>query len=121
MSKVCKEHSLSYEYECPRCSRERPMESLEYWQHVEEQIARNKQPRFNWKAVLGMSLTRKIARYKAAGMTVEQTIKAINEDVPGLTEEAQRRLKIGVCARFGEMGTAQSELRKVPDRKVLKD
>lgn len=85
------------------------------WQLVVDEIKRNQYPRINWRVVLGMSLTRACARFKAAGMTAEQTIKALEFEHEDLTEEARRRLRIGVCARFGEIGTAQSEFKKVKE------
>ena len=96
---------------CPSCRAKRDTKAS--WEGVVvPEIKRNNYPRMNWKGVLGMSLTRAVARFKAAGMSAEQTIKAI-EFENDLTDEAKRRLRIGVCARFGEMGTAQSELKKV--------
>lgn len=82
------------------------------WNIIEEQKKLNKQPRINWKAILGMSLTRAIARFKAAGLSTDLTYKTICYEHPELTDEMKRKLKIGIAARFGEMGTAQSELSK---------
>lgn len=87
-------------------------QKLNHWQVVEEQIERNQQPRINWKPLLGMSLTKAVARFRAAGLTAKQTLDALYFEHPELTEEAKRRLKIGVCARFGEMGSVESELKK---------
>lgn len=83
------------------------------WPIVEKEMEKNQQPRINWKAIIGMSLTRAIARFKAAGLTADMTYDTLLFENPNLTQEMKRRLRIGVCARFGEMSTAQSELKKV--------
>lgn len=116
--KRCKCSCLA-EY-CPKCSEKNKTlssmkntaEKLNHWEVVQEAISKNRQPRMHWQSILKMSLTRAVARFKAAGMTAEQTIKAIEFEHPDLTDEARRRLKIGVCARFGEAGTHISEFRK---------
>lgn len=84
------------------------------WERViEPEIRRNKYPRVNWKALLGMSLTRAVAKCKAAGLNAEQTFKTLEYENPKFSDELLRRMKIGVVARFGEMGTSQSELKRV--------
>ena len=87
------------------------------WEALKAEINRNTYPRINWKVILGMSLTRAVARCKTAGLNVEQAIKTIEFEHPGLSKEAKRRLRIGVTARFAEMGTALSEIRKVKEAK----
>ena len=121
---------------CQNCSKEMPEGCFEYkgkyfcsqecmveygeqparpigWELVEQQIKRNTKPRINWKALIGMSLTRAIARFKAAGLNAEQTYNSLVFEHPDWSDEIKRRLQIGVAARFGEMATSQSELKKV--------
>lgn len=90
--------------------KEKPLTS---WDVVEEQMEKNKMPRINWKALLGMSLTRAVARFKAAGLDGDLIYKTLIFEHPELTDEMKRRLKIGVAARCGEMATSQSELKKM--------
>jgi hypothetical protein len=81
---------------------------------VKPEIERNTYPRINWRAFFkGLSLTRVIAKFKAAGLNASQTYDTLVYENPTFSEEVKRRLKIGVAARFGEMKTAQSELKKV--------
>ncbi len=87
------------------------------WDIVEEQKKLNNRPRINWKAILGMSLTRAIARFKAAGLNADMTYKTICLEHPELSEEMIRKLRIGVAARYGEMATSQSELKKTGGKK----
>jgi hypothetical protein len=82
------------------------------WQIVEEAKRRNSQDRINWKQILGVTLTREVARLKAEGLNPERAYGVIVNAHPELTAEQKRRLLIGVAARFGEMGTAESELNK---------
>jgi hypothetical protein len=81
------------------------------WYIVEEEKARNRHVRFNWKEILGISLTRYIARLKTEGKTTNEIYQDINTK-HFLTAEHQRRLVIGIAARFGEMATAESEAQK---------
>jgi len=77
------------------------------WGVVENAIQQNTKQRFNWKLYLGMSLTQAIAKLKFEGLTAEQSYHELIKTHPDLNEELKRRLKIGVCARFGEMGTVE--------------
>lgn len=83
------------------------------WEFINEQIERNKTSRINWKPIFKMSLTRVCAKFKAAGLSSEQTFDAICFEHPEFSEEMKRRLKIGVFARFGEMNTEMKEMNKV--------
>jgi citrate lyase beta subunit len=86
---------------------------LDVWKVVNEQIARNRQARINWTRVFGMSLSKYVARCKAEGLSALQTLdKAITENA-GLSDEARKRLKIGICARFGEINSEMAEYIKV--------
>lgn len=63
-----------------------------YWETINEQIERNKQDRFSWKKILGMSLNKAVAKFKAAGLNSEETIKTIIRENPKLSDEHKRRL-----------------------------
>lgn len=82
------------------------------WYIVEEQINLNKQKRINWVTVLGMSLTKAVAKFKMGDLPAEFCYEEICKTHLELTDEMKRRLKIGICARYGEMGTALGELSK---------
>ena len=81
------------------------------WGVVENAMQHNTRDRFNWKLYLGMSLTRAVAKLRYEGLTAEQTYYELLKTHPELNEELRRRLKIGVCARFGEMGTVEKVLK----------
>ena len=98
--------------ECMIQGQNKPKEIIG-WELVEEQIKKNSYPRINWKPLLNMSLTRAIAKFKAAGLNAEQAYKILVFEHPDWSDEVKRRLKIGIAARFGEMATSQSELKKV--------
>lgn len=82
------------------------------WQVIEKQIEINKQQRLNWKQIIGMSLTRACARFKAAGYDAKKTYEILCFEHEDWSDEVRRRLYIGINARFGEMGTSQDELHK---------
>lgn len=93
-------------------SYEKP-DKLNVWAVINEQIARNSQTRINWVRVFGVSLSKYVARCKAQGLNPVQTLdKAITENA-GLSDEAKKRLRIGVCARFGEINSEMKEYIKV--------
>lgn len=93
-------------------SYEKP-DKLDVWRVINEQIEKNRQARINWKRVFGMSLSKYVARCKAQGLSPLQTLdKAITENA-GLSDEAKKRLKIGICARFGEINSEMEEYIKV--------
>ena len=70
------------------------------WQVVNEQIERSTIPRENWALILGKSLSKIIAGYKAQGLNVDEVLGKILKDYPHLTEEQIRKLRIGVSSRF---------------------
>ena len=82
------------------------------WSVVEEQIKINKQPRLDWNKLIGMTLTKACAMFKASGLNAEQSYNILILEHPDWSHEIKRRLKIGVCARFGEMKTSQEVLSK---------
>lgn len=71
------------------------------WKIVEEQMKKNKTDRFNWKSIFGMSLTKLIAQMKSRGLNADQVFEEITRK-NNLNNELQRRLKIGLSARYGE-------------------
>lgn len=77
------------------------------WDLVEEQKKINTHKRLNWKLLFGKSLTRVIAEYKAQGLNQDEVFAVITSKY-GLTDDAMRRLRIGVAARFGEINSEQS-------------
>lgn len=87
-------------------------EDLLNWDFVKKQIDKNTYPRINWRDLIGMSLTRACAKFKAVGLTSLQAYDILCSEHPNWSNEVKRRLKIGVAARFGEMGTSQKELNK---------
>ncbi|KKN25432.1 hypothetical protein LCGC14_0884640 [marine sediment metagenome] len=74
---------------------------------VQAQIDINTQKRLNWKQLIGMSLTRAVAKFRGSGLNASQTINILCKENPGWNSEVIRRLEIGVHARFGEMHTAE--------------
>ena len=108
---------MKNKYKCNNCSTWFEIEKKEEikpnitWDLVEEQKEINTRDRFDWRSVLGMSLTRAVAKLKATGLSADDTYLEICKTF-NLSEELKRRLKIGVAARYGEMATAQSELNK---------
>jgi len=87
-------------------------QTLDGWQVVEEEVKRSKILRVNWKEIFGMSLTKKIAELKASGFALEETLDIL-KSTPGLNGELKRRIKIGVCARYGEIKSEEKARIKI--------
>ena len=87
-------------------------EKLNPWAVVKAEMDRNTNQRVSWAALIGQSLPKACARYKAAGLDAEQALQSILYEHPKLSDEAQRRLKIGVCTEFSRMGSHARELNK---------
>ena len=85
------------------------------WSIVEEQMSLNKSYRIKWKAYLGNTLNRVVARLKVEGNTADEAYRKNCDMRPDLPEELKRKLKIGVAARFGETGTYDSEKKRNDD------
>lgn len=83
-------------------------QSLSEWEVINEQIQRSKISRINWKHIFNESLTQVVARYYAKGHDATETYDLIKKRLSNMqitNQELLRKLKIGVCARFGEMNT----------------
>lgn len=85
------------------------------WDVVDQQIARSTIKRYNWKKVLGKSLTQEILLCKKNGLNVEDTFIDLKNDqrVLNFIKENENEeknivanLKISIHARFGENNTA---------------
>ena len=87
-------------------------ENDKIWEVVNEQREINTKERIDWTPILKMSLSKATARFKAAGLTPEQTYNAICFEHPELDTEAKRKMWIGINARCGEMNSEQKELNK---------
>jgi predicted nucleic acid-binding Zn ribbon protein len=74
------------------------------WAIIRKEIKRSKIKRISWKKTLGMSLNKKVAILKGIGMDSQMVYQNILSEKSGLNYEQKRRLKIGICARFGEQG-----------------
>lgn len=81
-------------------------ESLTNWMHVSEQIALSHQSRIPWREIFGKSLAAHVYEQRAKGKTSDQIV---DEAVflYGLSEEAERRLRISVSSRSVEMRMIQ--------------
>lgn len=85
-------------------------QSLNEWDVINEQIERSKIKRINWENIFTESLTAIVARYYKRKFDAEQTYQALKNQLLMWqidNPELLRRLKIGVCARFGEIKTQQ--------------
>jgi len=87
------------------------------WDVVNEQIERSKIRRFNWKGILGVSLTEYILTLKRRGYTSKETMAIIMNNprirnrlllsTPSIKQKMLDNIKISVCARYGEQNTAR--------------
>ena len=96
---------ITYSYDIQRC------EKIDVWETIKNQIERNLRKRFNWKLILGDTLTKVVLRLKMSGASpTEAYIDIINKPIllqiketfPGTYEDMCEKIKIGVCARYGE-------------------
>lgn len=62
----------------------------------------NKGNRFNWKKLLGETLTARITRLRNHGLNEKEIYGDILRQFPYLTAEAKKRLKISISARCAE-------------------
>lgn len=86
----------------------------EEWQ---EAAARNKQPRLNWRRILGKSMNQYVAEEWARGKSKEEIIENIWEKVraegwDSLDSRIYEKIRIGVSARIGEMKSEKTALKK---------
>ena len=83
---------------------------------VNQQIKYNRLPRINWVLIFGETLTKKVATYYAKGFTPEQAYNDIVSKLKNMAidnEELFRKLKIGVCARYGEIRSESKRISEV--------
>jgi hypothetical protein len=95
----------TYEYEI------NPIEKVEVWTTIRNQIERNTRKRTNWKLILGSTLTRVITRLRISGASPTDAyneiinnpiMKLIKENYINIYYDMCEKIKIGVCARYGE-------------------
>lgn len=82
------------------------------WEQVKEQINRNQQPRINYKALFGMSLTSYILMLRSQGFTSEEAYDRILRNQysqlfmqyakPGWKEKFKENVRISVVSRYAE-------------------
>lgn len=86
-------------------------ERLDLWNVVQEQIRISGVKRFPYKALLGVSLTKHILKFRGLGwcvrsvyydILVHPNVLVFLNDNPGLKDEFKKKLWISVCARFSE-------------------
>lgn len=68
------------------------------WDTVDEAKDRNTSERFDWKPILGMSVTNYVRKFKTMG--VYDIYEQILKEHPDLSDEQKRRLKINVSASY---------------------
>lgn len=87
---------------------------------VQTEMDRNTGKRVTWKTLIGSSLTKLVAGHYAEGKTAEETYNEIQKLMisKGITDDDLfRRMKIGVCARRGEI---KSETNEIKSKKLLR-
>lgn len=79
---------------------------LDVWDVINEQIDRTTINRYNWKELIGMTLTKKASMLYAQGISAEEAIKKVATELKnkGVREaKIYENLKIGISARYGEI------------------
>lgn len=93
--------------------------NFDYWEEVNKKIEINKSFRYSWKRIFGQTLTSLILTYKNQGLTAIETflvicsmeqIREATKHFPGIAEDMKDKIKISVCARYGEQQTASKIL-----------
>lgn len=82
------------------------------WARIRKEIKQSSTDRLSWTKILGMSLNRKVAILKGLNWNSDEVYASIVREHPSLPNEAKRRLKIGVAARYGEQGIVDNVNRK---------
>lgn len=85
------------------------------WDIIDEQIQRSKIKRFDYKSLLGKTLTEVITDYKNKGLDSSKTTILINDTLAqkGITQtNIFRKVRISVCARYGEQNASMKRLLK---------
>jgi hypothetical protein len=88
----------------------------EIWDEITKHIKKSRIKRYNWKKIIGESLTKRILRLRKKELTIEETIETINR-LPGVIEfikmfpeedqNMAKNIKINVHARYGENKTSE--------------
>lgn len=90
--------------------------SRQGWEVVEEKINQSKITRYPWKRLLGESLSSKIYKLRAKGMSSIEVFNVLSthpkvadfiDQRPKERYKVLENLKISVCARFGESKTKE--------------
>lgn len=85
------------------------------WEIIKSQIEKSKIKRYSWDLILGESLTKTILRHKMKGLSAIETyhiiiehpmVEKITKFFPDQKERLQEKIKISVCARYGENNSA---------------
>lgn len=88
----------------------------EIWDEIDKQIKKSRIKRYNWKRIIGETLTKRILKLRNKGLTIEETIDTINrlsgvrefiEMYPDEDENIAKNIKINVHARYGENKTSE--------------
>ena len=95
---------------------------LNDWDIVKEQIKRTKIRRFNYKAILGESLTSYVLRLRSYGWNSKKTVEKImnhpnmliflRDIKPEVKKKLLENVKISVASRFAENNMADKYRRK---------
>lgn len=83
---------------------------------VAGQIGNSKIARINWVAIFGETLTKIVAEYYAKHYNPVETYEDIKKKMADMSitnPELLRRLKIGICARFGEIRSENKRIKEV--------
>jgi len=95
------------------------------WNIINKQIERSKIPRIGWKRILGKSLTKYVAEQFANGLSSNDALVVLKDKIRdnGIlmklrqegwsAEQVLSNLKIGVCARYGEIKSERNEIKRV--------
>lgn len=98
-----------------------PLERFDEYEVVNKEIESSREVRINWKKVLGETLTKITAEQYAKGRTPVEAYELIKQRLISEgynNDELLRKLKIGVCARFGEIRSEHSKINEVTNRKL---
>ena len=88
----------------------------EIWEELDKHIKKSRIKRYQWKKIIGETLTKRILRLRKKGLTIEETIESISR-LPGVIEFVKmfpeedknmaKNIKINVHARYGENKTSE--------------
>lgn len=91
-------------------------DNQEAWSVVNQAVSMNTNKRINWSALFGRSLTQEVAHLKELGFSKDKTLSVLRTTLKGYGlegAEVDRRLVIGVSARWGENNTYDKVRRAV--------